>query len=716
MNNDIKLNKWKISADSHCCTDDFLESVFFTGNGRMGSRGYLSFGQKDYPEKTGLFIAGIFGEIKKGITDFVNLPTPIYSRLQVNGFKDNKISSVRRTLDLHNGKFTADYILKCKNVSLKIKEERFFSLENTGLLVQKITLIPNEDSEIKLYSGVNTLCCNLPVPDDQTKKNKETVQLVSINQKNILNNGVSIQFITKGTELKINEEIVYHTENLLLDSNFSDDEGTGIVFKASAHSKSPLVIEQCAFISTSRDKDTRIKKINKNWNFDSLLHENDMAWSKHWETANIEICGDENSDAALRYVIFELIANNSSKDSTVSIGARGLTHTRYKGCYFWDTELFMMPFYLYTNPEAAKNLMQYRINTLPQAKLYAKKMNSDGARYPWMTSYDGSEQCESWDIGASELHITADIVYALNNYIKTTADKDFYVMGASQVYIETARFWMSRYTWEKGTNKVNLLFCKGPDEYCGITSNNLYTNVLVKENLQLAQEAANYLNENNKEKYRELRITQNEINDWKRLQDAIKLPKDPVTGHWRQDDTFHLLEEINLSDLKQGNEASYHCVCFDRLQRYKVIKQSDVILLMSRFPELFSDKEKEDAWNDFEPLCLHDSTLSFATHALFAAQNGFTEKAEQYFNKALFLDLRDLMNNTGKEGLHLAGLGESYQAVVLGFCGLSFENGKPKLNPHLPKRWKKVNFRFFYKSTLYEADIENSNVSIKAMQ
>lgn len=712
MRNDIKLSKWKIEADSENGTDDFLESVFFTGNGRMGARGSLSLSPNVPPYKTGLFVAGIFGEIKPGITDFINLPTPLYMKLKADGHTAAP-ACVHRTLDLHTGLFTGEYLLNLGEKSLKVCEERFFSLSNTGLLVDRIAFKPNTDMNLEISAGVHTACCNLPVADDQTKENTQTVQLTSVVQRTFSENGFSLRLLTKGTNLGISEEVTYHTQGLRCEGTFDDDEGTGLVYRAAVSAGDTVVIEQCAFLSTSRDKDPRIQSPGSEWSFSALLSQNEAAWAEHWESANIEIEGDGQADAALRYLIFEMIANNSEKDPSVNIGARGLTHTRYKGCYFWDTDLFLMPFYLYTNPEAAKNLMQYRTDTLPQAKLYAQKMNSAGARYPWMTSYDGSEQCESWDIGASELHVTADVVYALNQYIDATGDMDFYRNHAAEVYIETARFWQSRYTPDPETGKVNLLFCKGPDEYCGITSNNLYTNRLVKENLRLAVKAAAYLRTNNPSVYRQLGITEEETARWAGLESLIKLPKDPVSGHWKQDDTFDLLEPVNPSELKTGDAASYHKVCFDRLQRYRVIKQADVILLMTRLPGAFTPEEKKAAWNDFEPLCLHDSTLSFATHALFAAQNGITDAAWDYFQKALFLDLRNVMENTGEEGLHAACLGECWQTVVFGFAGLSFENGAPKLSPHLPPSFQKIRFRFFFRGKRYEATVSGSGSSVQ---
>ena len=417
---------------------------------------------------------------------------------------------------------------------------------------------------------------------------------------------------------------------------------------------------------------------------------------------DLQVEGDENAQTALRYLAYQLTASCSGEDDTVNIGARGLTHARYKGCYFWDTDLFMLPFFLYTQPASARSLAQYRVNCLPQAKAHARKMNGAGARYPWMASFDGSEQCESWDIGASEVHITADVAYALDQYLQATGDESF-APGAREVFVETARFWRSRYTAEPGTGRENLLFCKGPDEYCGITSNNLFTGEMVRHNLDLALAAAETLRQEEPERYAALGLTEKETEGWRKLREAIPVPRDPATGRLWPDDTFHLLEPVDPAALKEGDEASYHKVCFDRLQRYQVIKQADTLLLMTRLPDRFTREEKKNAWADFEPKCLHDSTLSFASHALFAAQNGYDDAASRYFEKALYLDLREVMGNTGKEGLHLAGLGETWQAAVFGFAGLRFGPQGPTLSPRLPTGWKSLRFRFYWRGRLYEA-------------
>lgn len=705
MRNDIRLDGWHISA-SGIVSDPFLESVFFTGNGRMGVRGYTALRPAVRPVDTGLFIAGFFDVYKAGLTDFVNLPTPVWEIVALNG-QGARPAGIALDLDLSCGKLTISYPLSIGDAEVSVVEERLFLLGNPALLLQRSRFTCTTGvGNLAVDSGVELSCCNQPVPDDQVKQNDEQLCYIQVGEPQFFAEGLAVDLKTKTTGLTARYDMSFHPIGFEISESFSTEDGAGLRFTAQVKAGDALVLEKLTAITTSRDRDPMLASLPLNWSFDGLEWENKELWTEKWKMAGITIEGDADAQTAMRYVIYQLIVNCAVRDDTVSIGARGLTHTRYKGCYFWDTDLFMLPFYLYTDPQAARSLCQFRVNTLPQAKAHAQKMNGAGARYPWMVAFDGTEQCETWDIGCSEIHVTADVAYALGQYMEVTRDKELFLNGGAEALVETARFWISRYTPEPGTGLVNLLFCKGPDEYCGVTSNNLFTNMMVQHNLDLAIRAAQALARLDQGQYQRLGITAEEQENWARLRRSIKLPRDPASGRWRTDDTFHLLEPVDPKSLKAGDEASYHQVCFDRLQRYKVVKQADVLLLMTRLPERFSTAERLAAWEDFEPLCLHDSTLSFASHALFAAQNGLMERAEDYFRKALFLDLRDIMGNTGKEGLHMAGFGETWQTVVFGFAGLHFVDGEPRLKPCLPAGWERLAFTVQHCGETLCVDIE----------
>lgn len=660
MRNDLRLTAWEISCSGEGWENDFYESIFFIGNGRMGVRGYLGGEPERRPVQKGVYLAGIFGQIKPGITDFVNLPTPVWEEIRLDGELAVLASPIERTLDMKTATLTMGYRLKAGEKEAAVICQRYLPKERPALIMQRISLIPLQDMTVDLSTGILLDSCNSPIPDDQTKRNSERIQLSQVTDVHASEEGISCQFSILGTELTVSQEVKIAAPGFCC----SRCDGARAAYTIQGKAGQRLILDKAASILTSRDVDPRLAPIPENWDYDALWEAHRDAWQKTWDRCDFlapAIRAD--MQTGLRYAMYQLMSSCNGKDPTVSIGARGLSHGRYKGCYFWDTDLFMLPFFLKNDLEAARNLCAYRVGALPAAKAHSAKMNTAGARYPWMAALDGSEQCETWDIGCSELHITADVVYALDAYCKASGDEGFYLDSAAQVYIETARFWVSRVTFRPETGETDILFCKGPDEYCGITNNNLYTNVMVQHNLDLAIRAASDLREKRPELYRSLGISQEEIDHMKVVRKGIKRPRDPVTGHLRQDETFHLLEDVELDKLKPDAGASYHHVCFDRLQRYKVIKQADVLLLMTRLPEQFTSEEKKAAWEDFEPLCLHDSTLSFASHGLFALQNGFSEKGYDYLEKALLLDLRDIMGNTGREGLHLACMGEAWSAA-----------------------------------------------------
>lgn len=672
MRNDLRLTPWTISHTGDGWVDEFCESVFFLGNGRMGIRGYLSSEPAPRPVQKGLYLAGIFGEIKPGITDFVNLPTPVREIIRIDGAEAVLASPVERVLDLREATLTTAYTLSANGKRLSVTHRRFLPRERPALLLQRLTLTPDMDMVLTVSSGILPDSCNSPIPDDQTKANTETVQLSRPGSAELSDQCVSCTFAIRGSGLSVSQEVRFRCPA------FARAPGGGMTVCRSARAKAgqDLTFDKIAAVRTSRDKDPRIAAIPEDWDFDGLLAEHRAAWAQVWGVCDLDISayGGE-LQTGLRYAMFQLLGSCSAKDPTVSIGARGLTHGRYKGCYFWDTDLFMLPFFLENDQEAARSLCEYRVRSLPAAKAHAQKMNAAGARYPWMAALDGSEQCETWDIGCSEVHITADVAFALGAYCQKSGDEAFYLDQAAEVFIETARFWVSRYTYRPDSGEADLLFCKGPDEYCGITCNNLFTNVMVQHNLELAIQAAAALREKRPALYEHLAITQEELAGMAALREAIKWPRDPATGRLAQDDTLRLLEPVDIGALKPDDSASYHQVCFDRLQRYKVIKQADVLLLMTRLPLLFTPEEKQAAWEDFEPICLHDSTLSFASHALFALQNGLTAQGLAYLRKALLLDLRDIMGNTAQEGLHLACMGEAWQAARL----LASDGSKPRI-------------------------------------
>ncbi len=724
----IQFNDFNISTS---CpeTSDYLESLFYHGNGYMGSRGYACEDLSLRPHQKGIYMSGIFDLYKEGITDIVN--TPDFLKLCIffgssdQNEKDFAISDFSQSLSFSDGVFTREYKMQQNGKIMHVKFMRFFSLKDVHVAAIRLEITPiNFSGSVTCISSIDTTSCNLPINDDQMKKNSENRQYTNILSKRFIDKGGLVELETKSIGIVIAEAfaIKYSPNITEKKSNFTDcQKGISITDTFNVDQGVTYYIEKYVGVYTGRDveyskvKDSAVKKTEECWGkgFTELLNENREEWETRWETSDIVIRGDHKAQCAIRYNIFQLISNNSRADDHVSIGARGLTHQRYKGCYFWDTEIFILPFFIYTDPLAARNLLTYRYNTLNAAKEHSRKMGTEGARFPWMTSYDGSEQCESWDTGACEIHISCDIAYAFNYYIKVTGDQEFLTDYATEVYIETSRFWASRFSYDSRANRYNLLFTKGPDEYCGVSNNNTYTIYLALSNLQLAKEAIEYMKNACPQKladlFKKINFDDNEINKWDDIINKTSLNYDDKKKLYIQDDTFMLLEPLEVSKSKKDNTPLYNKISFDRLQRYRVLKQADIILLMTMFPNNFTEEQKKAAWHFYEPLTLHDSTLSFGTHALLGAQINDISKAFDYLEKSLYLDLNNVMNNTGSEGLHIASLGVTWQAIIHGFAGLAFDKEVISINPHLPGKWSELIFILVIRNKKVRFKISQSN-------
>ena len=359
MRQDIILKPWQIELTTNSTGDSFEESTFFTGNGRMGIRGYLPFWQEKRTFETGLFVAGIFGEIKPGITDFVNLPTPVWGNIECDGRPITLSSPVSSTLDMKTGVRSQSFLAKSGETTLNIEHHVFCSMSDPSLLVQRLSFSASRTSNISVHAGIHTACCNCPVPDDQVKENHETIKLAEPTQHDMCKDSVDCTFSILGTGLIVREQMSFHTSFSDSEDYISDDV-LGKQWRGILQSGQNLVLEITTRITTSRDIDPLIGSNEISDTYDELLAKSSLAWASRWNESDIEIDGAPDDQSAVRYNIFQLITSCSARDSSVSIGARGLTHTRYKGCYFWDTDLFMLSFFLYTHPEAAKSLMEYR--------------------------------------------------------------------------------------------------------------------------------------------------------------------------------------------------------------------------------------------------------------------------------------------------------------------------------------------------------------------
>ena len=715
---ELRITPWRI--ESRVLEDrSFLESIFSQGNGYMGTRGYRPDQRGEHPAWRSTFLAGFYEYVKPGITDLVNHPDFSGLQFRLNGTDSeaHAVSDFQQTLDMRQGLVTWEYTLSDSfGNQTRVKQEKFLSMADRHVAAIRISLTPiNWSGSLELSGGIDARIENLPVSDDQLAENVEFVKMWSDVQTESFSTGGRLSARTRISHRKIAQSYLLSGKGSMRTASANECISTTV--STQLQQGVTWACEKRIAVASSRDgnEEEIVKEKReelKSRTFDMLLAESAKAWTNIWEDADVEISGNDEWQGAIRYNIFQLVQAMPYGDPRASIGARGLTHGRYKGCYFWDTEIFMLPFFAYTQPEAAKSLLQYRYHTLPDAIESAKRFSARGARYSWMSSDTGFEQCGTWDTGCCEIHITADIAYAIRQYEKLSGDELFMRDCGTEILLQTARYWVDRFNYSPNENRYHLLFVKGPDEYCGVTVDDFYTVSMARDHLELAAAAVNRMRARYPQAWKALAektcFRQEEREMWLDIAAKVVLHRDESTCLWKQDATFDLLEPLDIQSHKDDDVPLYHKISFDRLQRYQVLKQPAVLMYMVLCPEKFSAEEVRAAWDYYEPKTLHDSTLSFGIHALAAARLGDTEKAVSYFEKSLFLDLKNVMRNTAKEGIHTASLGATWQAMVLGFGGLSVQDGTLNAVNRLPPGIRKIRYRFYHRGTHYQVTLREN--------
>ena len=713
---ELRITPWRIESLN---PDDrsFRESIFSQGNGYMGTRGYRPDQRGAHPAWRSTFLAGFYEYVKPGITDLVNHPdfSGIQFRLNGTDSEAHTVSDFLQTLDLRCGLVTWAYILTDRaGNQTRVKQEKFLSMADRHLAAIRVSLTPvNWSGALELSGGIDARVENLPVSDDQLTENVEFVKMWSDVRTEPRPAGGQLTAQTRISHRQIAQSYLFSGKGSL--KTEAADEWVTTTINARLSQGMTWVGEKRIAVASFRDGDAGeiVKEKSeelKDKTFDELLAESVLAWEKIWKQADVQLIGNDEWQGAIRYNIFQLIQAMPYGDTHASIGARGLTHGRYKGCYFWDTEIFMLPFFAYTQPNAAKSLLQYRCHTLPDAVESAKRFSAKGARFSWMASDTGFEQCGTWDTGCCEIHITADIAHAVRQYVELTGDEAFLRDCGTELLLQTARYWVDRFNYVSAEDQYHLLFVKGPDEYCGVTCDDFYTVSMARDHLEQAAAAVKWMEKTYPEDWAVLAektgFQPEETEKWMDIAAKVVLRRRGEL--WKQDATFDLLEPLDIQAHKDDDAPLYHKIGFDRLQRYQVLKQPAVLMYMALCPEKFSKDEVEAAWNYYEPKTLHDSTLSFGIHALVAARLGYEEKAVHYLEKSLFLDLKNVMKNTAGEGIHTASLGATWQAMVLGFGGLSIRNGVLNVENRLPPGIEEMRYRVFHKGIPHQITIRKN--------
>lgn len=708
------------------------ESVFTTENGYMGIRAAHDF--KVLNESKGMFVRGFFQKASESeVKELINCPDVLGIEIIADGellSLDTCITkSYCRKFNVKTGEVVFEWECELKNKTiLKITSKRFASLSDKHLFCQEIEIeaLNGENHSVQVKAGING---------------------------QITNSGAA-HF--RNTECKVHDKKYMHyigytdksRMDILMSLNYQGIDDSKVDFalaRRSIYEKRKIELKQNQKLSITKhvhiytgideqavDENDKVKLITQ-MSADSYDKQKELhvaATEKFWEYASIHIDGISLEDeAAVCYAQFQLYGMTPHDTDKASIAAKGLSGEGYKGHAFWDTEIYMLPFYYYTYPEIAKNLLMYRYHGLDGAKEKAKEYGYEGAMYPWESADDGREEtplfaalnihtgkaAPVWS-GRKEHHVTADIAFAVLNYYGITGDEDFMEKFGAEILVETSKFWVSRAV-EKNS-RLEILDIIGPDEYDEHIDNNAFTNYMAKICVDRTLDIVNEIKKQQDQYYNQLN-DKTDIENWiermKDFSERIYLPVPNEDGIIPQDDTFLSKKEIpNIENYRKSQVKQSVLLDYSREEvvDMQVLKQADTVMLLNLFPDLFEAETVKRNVLFYESRTLHDSSLSYCAHAQACANIGAVDMSMAFFEKALEVDLVDNPYDS-TDGLHSASLGGIWNCIIQGYAGLSHNMESIEFNPHLPEKWSSIQFYIKVKSDYVKVTVSNDKVVLE---
>ncbi len=688
------------------------ESAFAQCNGYMGVRAAHPF--RLVEEKRGLFISGVFHKAyEEEVTELVNCPDIVWMEIEADGRKlfpeRGGLLEFKRKLDMLSGELALEYVFRLGDgKKLLVECRRFASKDNIHLFLQsvKIQVLEGSVSEVKIRTGIDGQQTNSGVSHFHSVKarvyEREIMELAGELAQNTVRIAAGVT-VRRGTLKKKDFSLV--RRKIQGDYVIAPDES------------GQILLEKISFINladegTDAGKKMEMLSLAAEAGYPQMFASHRGRMDAFWEHSRVQIEGiTEEEEAAICFALYHIQGMTPWHTSESSIAAKGLTGEGYKGHVFWDTEIFLLPSLLYTFPEAARRLLEFRHRGLEGARKKARAYGFKGAMFPWEAAGTGEEETplyaalniytgkagKVWS-GIKEYHVTADIIYAVDQYYKVTGDQDFMEKCGYEMTFEAARFWVSLAELDKAADRYVICDVIGPDEYTEHVDNNAYTNYMAGYCVETACRYADDLREEWPELYWRLdgQIHMDcERKQWKEFLEKLYLPEPNQDGILPQDDTFlakPCLEHIE----KYRNARQKQSVLLDysreEIVNMQVLKQADAVMLMNLFPRLFPEEIVKKNVLFYEKRTIHDSSLSYCAHAQACAAIGAIELADEFFGHCLMIDLDDNPYDS-MDGIHSASLGGIWNCLIFGFAGVSCDGGHIYLEPHLPKHWRKMKFQ-----------------------
>lgn len=716
------------------------ETLFSLSNGYLGMRG--NFEERRPAFQRGTFVNGfhetwpiVYGEEAYGFAKtgqtIVSVTDSKIIRLYVDDepfyLPTANLLRFERALDMKAGTLDREILWETpsgKQISIRSRRLVSFQHRHLAAISYQVTVL-NAKAPVVISSEMITEQSNQTGNGDfrRARGFENRVLLPQVNyakdHRIVLSHATNNSKMTLacGIEHAIETACAYSYKN-----QCSDDAGQ-IVFSIDAQPDKPFQLTKYMTYHTSRsappeelcERAERTLDRAMGHGFEQLLGGQQEYLDDFWRRSDVEFQGAHpKGQQLIRWNLFHII-QAAGRAEGAGIPAKGLTGLGYEGHYFWDTEIYILPFLIYTAPRIAKNLLKFRHSMLDRARQRAREVNQKGALFPWRT-INGEEASAYYAAGTAQYHINADIMYGLKKYVEVTGDEAFLHEEGAEMLVETARLWndLGFYSERKG-GKFCIHGVTGPDEYNTTVNNNTFTNLMAQENLRYAAATVERLRKEHAELFVALvdktGLNISEVDGWKRAADNMYIPFNKKMGIHPQDDTF-LDKEV--WDLENTPADKYPLLLYHHplvIYRHAVIKQADIVLAMFLLGQEFSPGQKKRNFDYYDPLTTGDSSLSVCIQSILASEIGYSDQALEYLRYAVLMDLADIAGNV-QDGIHIASIGGTWMATVYGLAGMRDYDGHVSFNPRpLPGKMKRIRFPLTIRGRILEVEIDRESVT-----
>ncbi|MYL32274.1 glycoside hydrolase family 65 protein [Pontibacillus yanchengensis] len=731
----IEVDEWKVvEQELHPEKNRLAESLMSIGNGHMGMRGNF---EETYSGDTheGTYIGGVYypdktrvGWWKNGYPEYfakvLNAPNFTGIRIFVEGSELDlntwNVTNFRRELNMKHGylyrTFTAE---NEEGHKIEANITRFFSIVSHSLVAIRYEIKPvNFDGTLTFQPYING-----DVRNEDANYDEDFWEPV---HHEVVDNVGVLSMRTRKTAFDVTAAMrtsVYGQE-IQVTNTTDEEEYIDNTIEVAATEGEPVTFYKYVAVTTNRDYEQEelaekaIALVGDAFEagFDELFDAQQDAWEERWKKADVTVGGDAEAQQGIRYNIFQLYNTYDGDDPRLNIGPKGFTGEKYGGSTYWDTEAYCLPFYLSTaDPTIARNLLIYRYNHLDEAKENAQKLGLNGALYP-MVTMNGQESHNEWEITFEEIHRNGAIAHAIWNYVNYTGDATYLPQYGFEVLAEISRFWSSRVHFNARKGKYVMLGVTGPNEYENNVNNNWYTNRMAAWTLEYTLGVARFLQRRYPGRYEELvhalGIRTEELDHWKHIINNMYYPYDEETGVFLQQDGFMDKELMAMSELDSKHLPINQNWSWDKILRSCFIKQADVLQGLYFLNHKYSLEEKKRNFYFYEPMTVHESSLSPCVHSILAAEIGETEKAYEMYVRTARLDL-DNYNNDTEDGLHITSMAGSWLSIVHGFAGMRVMNGSLNFTPMIPEDWDSYSFKINFRGRLLKVTVTHERTSIE---